>query len=532
MRRTFVFFSGMAAFLCVYGGSVARGQGIGQELSVPTHLNDGAEFLIGIRRVLNHGEMLFRANWTVQEGGGRPLTKGTGAGLSDPTEPLSFPRNFNRVSAMDANSCLGCHNAPFGIAGGGGDFVTSVFVLGQRFDFATFDHSEGIPTKEAVDESGKFVTLDDIANSRATLGMFGSGFIEMLARQMTADLQAIRDSILPGGAAPLVAKRVSFGTLARNSNGTWDTSAVQGLAAPSLLSTALSPPSLVIRPFHQAGAVVSIRQFSNNAFNHHHGIQTVERFGAGDPDGDGFLNEMTIADVTAATAFQASMAVPGRVIPHDPVVEQAVLQGEELFVSVGCVSCHVPCLTLKDSAWNFTEPSPYSPSGNLSLSDPYVQQYGVYSVDLTSGKLPAPRLKPKQGVVHVPAFTDLKLHDITSGPNDPGREPLDMQEPAGSPAFFAGNAHFLTRKLWGVANEPPFFHHGKFTTLREAVEAHAGEASSVMASYSALSGGEKDSIIEFLKTLRVLPPGTSSLVVDELGKAREWREFPFTCVVD
>jgi hypothetical protein len=38
--------------------------------------------------------------------------------------------------------------------------------------------------------------------------------------------------------------------------------------------------------------VVSLRQFSNNAFNHHHGIQSTERLGAGtDPDGDGFVNE-------------------------------------------------------------------------------------------------------------------------------------------------------------------------------------------------------------------------------------------------
>jgi hypothetical protein len=50
-------------------------------------------------------------------------------------------------------------------------------------------------------------------------------------------------------------------------------------------------------PFHQAGAVVSLRQFTNNAFNQHHGIQSEERFGLGvDEDGDGFANELTRAD--------------------------------------------------------------------------------------------------------------------------------------------------------------------------------------------------------------------------------------------
>src|SRR6185436_7097576 len=89
--------------------------------------------------LLEHGKLLFNANWTDQEGGGRPLAKGTGRPLSDPSRSLVGSRGFNRISAPDANSCTGCHNFPHGIAGGGGDFVTNVFVLGQRFDFATFD---------------------------------------------------------------------------------------------------------------------------------------------------------------------------------------------------------------------------------------------------------------------------------------------------------------------------------------------------------------------------------------------------------
>jgi hypothetical protein len=63
--------------------------------------------------------------------------------------------------------------------------VTEVFVLAQRFDHLTFDHSDGITTRGAVDESGKFVTLENATNDRKTIGMNGSGFVEMLARQMT-----------------------------------------------------------------------------------------------------------------------------------------------------------------------------------------------------------------------------------------------------------------------------------------------------------------------------------------------------------
>lgn len=492
---------------------------IGAERAVSRHLADGEEFQLPLLRLLRHGQQVFSANWTSQEGAGRPLTKGTGAPLADPSQPLLFPRNFNRVSAPDANSCAGCHNAPFGIAGGGGDIVANVFVLGQRFDDANFDHSDSTPTKGAVDERGEFVTLPDIANSRATLGMFGSGYIEMLARQMTAALQFVRNGLAPGQSAPLVAKGVSFGRLKRNPDGSWDTSQVEGLPAPSLASSGpSSPPSLLLRPFHQAGAVISLRQFTNNAMNHHHGIQSTERFGMNtDPDGDGFVNELTRADVTAVTLFQATMGVPGRVIPRRPQIEAAIRNGEAKFRTSGCDTCHVPALPLDPQGSVFSEPNPYNPPGNLQPG-----QAPVLAVDLNDWRLPSPRLGASAGVTRVPAFTDLKLHDITSGPDDPNQEPLDMQEPAGSPGFFAGNRKFVTRKLWGVANEPPYFHHGKFTTLREAVLAHAGEALAARQAFDALSDYDRDSVIEFLKSLQVLPPGVKARVVDEAYLPRTW----------
>src|SRR5687768_17458252 len=57
---------------------------LGAEVAVPRHLRDGEELAISTRRLLRHGERLFTAMWTSQEGGGRPLTKGTGAPLTDP----------------------------------------------------------------------------------------------------------------------------------------------------------------------------------------------------------------------------------------------------------------------------------------------------------------------------------------------------------------------------------------------------------------------------------------------------------------
>jgi hypothetical protein len=495
--------------------SLARAQ-IGAEKSVSRHLADGEEFLISANELIDHGKKLFEAVWTIQEGGGRPQTKGTGAPLSDPRAPLVFPRNFNRISAPDSNSCFGCHAQPR--SGGGGDIVANVFVLGQRFDFATFDNADFIGTKGARDEVGNAVTVQSIADERLTLGMFGSGFIEMLARQMTAELQAIRDATAPGGSKALVSKGISFGIIARTAAGTWITSGVRGIPSSSLVPDGSSTaPSLIIRPFHQAGRVISLREFTNNAFNHHHGIQSTERFGIGtDPDGDGIRNELTRADVTAVTLFQATLPVPGRVIPRSPAWEEAIKIGEAKFNAIGCAECHVPTLPLTNKGWIYTEPNPYNPPGNLRPGEA-----PILSIDLTSDALPQPRLKPdKNGVVHVPAFTDLKLHDICAPGADPNAELLDMQQTAGSPEFFAGNRKFITRKLWGTANEPPFFHHGRFTTLREATLAHDGEALASRKAFQALAPAERDAIIEFLKSLRTLPEGTRFLAIDERGNPR------------
>jgi hypothetical protein len=538
-RQTCTWLVLLSSFVAVAAWGQSPSSQVGREVAIPIHLQDGEEFTVSIPHLIQFGGQLFTAKFTIQEGAGRPLSKGTGAPISDPSSPLVFPRNFDRLSSPDANSCSGCHNAP--VPGAGGDRVTEVFVLAQRFDHLTLDHNDGITTRGAVDESGKFVTMDNATNDRKTIGMNGSGFVEMLARQMTADLQAERDATVPGNSTQLMSKGVPFGTLTHHADGTWNTSHVQGLAAPSLSTKGTTPPSLIIRPLHQVGNVISIRQFSNNAFNHHHGMQSEERFGLNaDPDGDGFANELTVADLTAVSMYQATLSVPGRVIPNDRAVEQANLMGEAAFNKIGCATCHATLpLTSSNNpglarqpGWIYFEPNPYNPatgpnSPNLQLGPTnYPVSAAALTVDLTSNMLPLPRLRAHEGLVMVPAYTDLKLHDIsaTSDPKtDPECEPLDQNQPAGSPGFFAGNCKFITRKLWGFYNQGgAFMHHGKFTTAREAVEAHSGEALTSRKAFDGLSPGQQNDLIEFLKSLQVLPPGSKSLVADEHGSPKSW----------
>jgi CxxC motif-containing protein (DUF1111 family) len=225
-------------------------------------------------------------------------------------------------------------------------------------------------------------------------------------------------------------------------------------------------------------------------------MQSEERFGLGaDPDGDGITNELTRADITAVTLFQAAMAVPTQVIPKNATIQAAVTNGQALFSSIGCAACHIPSLPLYN--WKYVEPNPYNPAGNLQTG-----QAPDYTMDLTNNTLPSPRLKPKNGVIMVPLYTDFKLHNICTGAGDPNGESLNQNQAAGSAAFFAGNQFFLTKRLWTVGSKPNKFHHGKYTTIRESILAHAGEALTSEQAFNTLSAYDQGSIIEFLKTLK------------------------------
>ena len=154
-------------------------------------------------------------------------------------------------------------------------------------------------------------------------------------------------------------------------------------------------------------------------------------------------------------------------------------------------------LGLPALSWGQAPPSqnPPAPPPGAATSNPMpsgMQMTNIPYFTLRDGMnstlLPGPRLKPDaNGVVWVPAYTDLKLHDITSGPNDPNAEPLDQNQPIGSPAFFAGNTKFITRKLRGVGNSGLYFHHGKFTIMREAILAQFGKALASRQAFDGLS---------------------------------------------
>ncbi len=465
--------------------NLAWGQGApdlaGERPAVESHLDqaDIDSGLVSLKELFARGQVLFDARFNKVDGQGRPASTGTGAPRV-PNQPA-----FIRTSSPEANSCAGCHNQPR--SGGGGDFVANVFVLAQALD----------PVTTSV--------ADTFSNERNTLGMMGSGPIEMLAREMSTELIAIRVAARDEAAntnqavtRDLVAKGVSFGKITVLPDGRVDPSQIEGVDW-----------DLIIKPFHQKGAVVSLREFTNNALNHHHGIQSVERFGADlDPDQDGVTNEATVGDLTALTIFQAALNTPGTVVPSDPQRRSAVEAGRTLFAQVNCTDCHIPSMELKDR--NFSEPNPFNPPGNLGPS-------GVakpFSFDMTrEGSRPRLEKSAGDGAL-VRAFTDLKRHNL----NDVELNHFNNEKvPQGKLNGFADPAEFtiaptprptnqfLTRKLWDAGNSMPYGHRGDLTTLTEAIHFHGGDARASRDAYFALSVNERSSILEFLRSMQALP---------------------------
>lgn len=493
-RRGWFAVVGLALFLMPAAALAQEPPPIGDRPTIAVHLDQAAigRGAVGLDELMAHGSMLFLARFNTLDGQGRPASTGTGAPRV-PVEPA-----FIRTSGPTSNSCAGCHIIPR--VGGAGDFVANTFLQA-----------------EALDPVARFV-LPEFANERNTLGMHGSGPIEMLARELTRELIAIRETAREAaliraraGESPLdveetralVAKGIRFGEITVRGDGKVNPSRIEGVDW-----------DLIVKPFRHKGTSVSLREISDYSLNHHHGMQSSERFGLGaDPDGDGVTDEITVGDLTALAVYQASLGTPGQRIPADPAAARAAETGRERFGQIGCAACHIAELTLDDR--RFQEPNPLNPPGQLSPA----KAGGGFAFDMTrEGE--KPRLEPvgTSGAI-VRAFTDLKRHDL----NDADFDHFANERLADGTLFgFASpeefyrvpervgrsTREFLTRKLWDVGSSDPYGHRGDLPMITEAIHVHGGEARASRDAFFALPKAERNEIVEFLKTLQVLPPGS------------------------
>jgi cytochrome c peroxidase len=421
--------------------------------------------------LIERGRTLFKAKFTTADGAGRP--KATQA-IVPTKRKFGVNPAFTRTSGPDSNSCSGCHNDP--IVGGAGDFVTDVFVS-EGFESAQFD---------SVDPS--------FSSERHTTPLMGDGLVELLAREMTADLQGERAAAVArsraGGKdvrADLVTKGVRFGSITAHCDGIVDLDAVDGVDA-----------DLIVRPFSRKGVFTSLRQFTINAMNVHHGMEAVERFGvrwtgSHDFDESGVPDAVTAGDISALVAFQATLPPPTvkTDLPED--WRAAAAKGEKRFQSLGCVSCHIPALPLKSMI--FTDPAPYDMAGTLRAGE---VKKGL-EIDLAQQPFAKRLVRNDEGEWMIPLFSDLKRHLIVdSDVNELGNE-LQAQR-------FVERDVFLTPRLWGVGSTAPYGHRGDFRMLEEIIAAHGGEARFARDAYLALDKTQRDTVIAYLRSLVIEAP--------------------------
>ena len=361
----------------------------------------------------------------------------------------------------DARQCVDCHRR--GGPAGAGDASDNTYILG-----------DGERPSTALERNPK--------------SLVGLGYIELLAREMSAELAAQRSAMFNKAKSlgvevreELTAKGVSFGALTARPDGTVDATEVAGVDV-----------DLVVRPFGWKGRAATIREVVESELASHHGMQSeyfavhapAEEKGsmpAPDPDGDGVVSEVTEGQVTALTLYAA--------LQEGPTVEPPTLldefgiptdrymhfwtDGVTRFREIGCASCHVPELELKSPVYSL-------PARETSAS---------LEVDLTKEGA-APRLEREPtGAVLVRAFTDLKRHDL--GPF--------LAEP------FQENgrrvSEFLTPPLWGVARSRPYLHDGRAPTLEAAILMHGGEAQASRDAYAELEEHERASVRVYLTSL-------------------------------
>jgi CxxC motif-containing protein (DUF1111 family) len=160
-------------------------------------------------------------------------------------------------------------------------------------------------------------------------------------------------------------------------------------------------------------------------------------------------------DIDVFARFMRSTGVP----PRDATLAAtpAARAGETLFTQVGCVTCHVRTIVT-------------APVGTPL-------QGGAFTVP------------PALGDKAIHPFGDFLLHNIGTG---------DGIVQNGGPTT---RRKLRTAPLWGLRSRPRLMHDGLSVTLDDAVQRHAGEATSAVSKYRRLSEAQRQNLMAFLKSL-------------------------------
>ncbi len=417
---------------------------------------------------------------------------------------------------ISSQSCGECHNAPVGTSAG---LATT--------NRASDPDNDGVPP----------------FNVRSTTSLFGDGIVQLLAQEITEELQSARaDAEREATASPgtsvrrvLRSKGIDYGaivaTAAPGGAVTFDLTGVRGVDR-----------DLVVRPIGWKGDVATVRGPVVGASAGLMGMLAEEllwfpppeRGYDPDPDGDGVTRELSVGDVTAMTIYTAAQETPqsveklaelGMVARPDETVLAEVGRGRATFEEIGCAACHMPELRLENTV--FEEPT-LRGNGNyynrrLAEKDPGYDPERPFRFDvLVDSQPPRVEAHPEGGAI-IRMYGDLRRHHMGRHLADPAVPEVSITasfEPAtvnGEVVVIAPTA-FLTPELWGVGNTGPWLHDGRAGTLEEAIRLHGeddpppigdpgrSEAQEARDAFAALPEESRRSLVTFLTSLRTFSP--------------------------
>lgn len=325
----------------------------------------------------------------VLESGGdffsQPYTPEDGVGEGD-NGPRSWQRkayyphaniNFLKFNGLGAQSCFECHHSIGTYNEPGTENLAAIL----RKPGAT-GGSSGFASNAYINPNFPNHLTELIRNPPH---VFGTGYTQELATELTYELQMLRDQAhAEGQKSPNTtiqkelntSKGVNFGTLqttctsSSESDCSDDFSAVEGVAE-----------DLVIRPFQWKGISSSVRHFARDAMDFHFSMQAEEKVGYNDCDKDGIpaspsdkTNEVTVGNLSALTAFVAMTRPPVQQWPQDYDTLAKAQQGQILFEQ-NCATCHIPKLTIYEPSVLISSPPDPStittcPTETASLVNP------------------------------------------------------------------------------------------------------------------------------------------------------------------
>jgi hypothetical protein len=305
--------------------------------------------------------------------------------------PAGFPTYpFLRLNGLDSQSCYECHNS---IGSDPGYGAGSPLIRKQP---SSVGGSAGSNSNAFINPCfPKQITLF----IRQPPHVFGSGYVQSVGDEVTAELYALRKQARI--AAQAAAKKgtaggqqsvrlvdakhnLDYGTFKTTFTGKPWSLVNDKSACPNTTCGVMNPKSaapmpdtdlgavvvngfaddvgmvkgvssdLVIRPFQWKGVSSSLRHFVRDALDFHFSMQASEKVGGCDCDKDGKANEVTRGNVSAITAFVGMTRPPQQIIPAG-VAPDSVKRGYEIFTGTAanaklsgqmCATCHTPALPL------------------------------------------------------------------------------------------------------------------------------------------------------------------------------------------